>query len=174
MLRLYGTRSSVPLLVITCLFCVSGCNQEKVYVIGKVAGEITLGDQPLKPGCVVVFHPVAGDTLHGSSVIGEGGKYQIARGTGQLGIPVGDYKVTVSPPPLPPDVQKETDEKNQATIMQALVTKNVESLENDLIVLQTDIVPQVYWSQGSSPLTVSVKEGDNTSDFKLVPEKKKD
>jgi hypothetical protein len=168
-----GFSSGGIFLLIASLMLATGCNKEKVYVMGTVTGTITLDDQPVKQGCVVVFHPVSGDTLHGSSVISDGGKYEISQGTGEPGIPVGDYKVTISPPPLPPDVQKETERKNQATIMQALVTKNVKSLKQDIIVLQTDVVPQVYWSQGSTPLKVSVKEGQNSSDFKLTPEKPK-
>ncbi|MFN8710550.1 MAG: hypothetical protein ACK526_11680 [Planctomyces sp.] len=152
------------------LFMIVGCKQEKVYVMGKVSGQIMLDGKPLQEGCVVVFHPAGGDTLHGSSVIAEGGKYRIAQGTGQLGVPVGEYKVTISPPLLSPEVQKQNEEKNQATIMKALVTRNASRVMKDLVILQTDIVPLKYRSQGSSPLKVTVKEGDNTSDFTLDPE----
>ena len=87
------------------LLAFAGCKQEKVYVMGKVSGRVVLDGNPVKEGCVVVMHPIGGDTLHGSGVIAEDGKFVISLGTGQLGVPVGEYAVTISPPPLAPEVQ---------------------------------------------------------------------
>jgi hypothetical protein len=152
---------------------ISGCgNSGKHYVIGTISGRVVMDEKPIKSGCVVVFHPVSGDGIFGSGLVVEDGRYVISHDN-KPGVPIGNHKVTVSPPPFGEQEQKETDRKNQVTIITALGNRDAKSLKKNLIIPQTDIVPQKYWSQGSSPLKLTVKEGENTGNFELEPENSK-
>lgn len=153
----------LSLLVVTFL----GCGKaEKQYKIGKVKGRLTLDDKPMKAGCVVVFHPSSGESIPGSGLVKVDGSYEIANIKGP-GVPLGEYKVTVAPPPLPPAEQKEVDQKNGSAIMSALVNKDPKSLRKNLIIPQIEFVPERYRTPGTTPLRITVDGAESTVDFKL-------
>ncbi|MFO1092642.1 MAG: hypothetical protein U0992_04905 [Planctomycetaceae bacterium] len=109
----------------------------------------------------------------GSGLVKENGEYVATSGTHD-GLPVGDYRVIVTPPRLDPKEEQENEQKNTAVVMQALISRNRKDLEK-VSYPQEAIVPQKYWRDTTSGLTFQVKEGQNTAPLELAsdPDKKK-
>lgn len=110
-------------------------------VHGKV---VFAGGTPLRGG-VIYFTPVeikAGGKVRweGSSLVDAKGGYTINYGGGGpgKGIPAGEYKVTMEP-------------------------REINELPNS----NSNRIPKQYQEKSSTPLTVTVKEEDNTFDFEL-------
>ena len=131
-----------------CLVSVAGCGSSS-GPSGKVTGKITNQGQPLAVGSVVTFMSDTGAV--GSGVVEEGGAYRIRTTEGDE-LPVGEYKVSLSPPVPPP-----TDPAAAMKAMEAGVKADQ----------QTWNVPEKYRQGTTSGWTASIKEGDNTFDFTI-------
>jgi len=151
----------------------SGCGSgdERKVVTGTVKGKITLDGQPLEPGCVLTLMPTsAGAEISSGLVLGDG---TFVAASGEIpGIPVGEYRVMVSPPPLSPEAEEELTKKNSQAVMSALINKSKAELEK-VQYPQDAIVPRKYWRDTTSGLTLTVKEGENTPSFELESTKNK-
>lgn len=160
-------------LLLSIPWMLSGCGSgnERQVVIGKVTGQVLLDGAPVKPGCVVTFLPVSAGADIGSGLVKENGNY-VATSGAHDGLPIGDYRVIVSPPPLDPKEEEELTKKNSAAVMKALITKSRKELDK-VEYPQDAIVPRKYWRDTSSGLTFKVIEGENKAPIELKSEKKK-
>lgn len=108
-----------------------------------VHGKITLADQtPLKGG-VVYFTPSAIQAdgrirYEAAGLVDANGKYTLGFNGDHSGAPAGDCKVTIQP-------------------------RDYQELHNS----NSKRIPARYKDRSKTPLTVSVKEGDNTFNFEL-------
>lgn len=145
----------------------SGCFSEsaKKVVLGKVAGQVMLEGDPVRSGCVITFLPKSAGADIGSALIGEGGRFVATSGK-HPGIPIGEYRVVVSPPKMDPKEEEELTKRNSQTVMTALINRDKKALDN-VDYPQDAIVPRKYWNETTSGLTLTVKEGDNDATFEL-------
>jgi hypothetical protein len=154
------------------LLLAGGCSSDTgpQAVTGKVSGRVTVDGRPLQAGCVVTFLPTTAGAEIASGLVGENGAFIAI--SGELpGIPVGEYRVIVSPPPLSPDEEEALTRKNSQAVMNALIKQSREELEK-VEYPQDAIVPRQYWRESTSGLTFVVQEGDNDAPFQLQSSKK--
>lgn len=172
---MHSLRLSVLLNVVllACLLAKSGCESgdEKHVMTGTVSGRVVLDGKPVKPGCVLTFLPVsAGADLSSGLVLDDG---SFVATSGEISrIPVGEYRVIVSPPPLSPDQEEELTKKNSQAVMNALIKKSKSDLEK-VEYPQDAIVPRKYWRDTTSGLKLQVKEGANSPVFELSSNQQK-
>ena len=120
---------------------VSGCHKP---VGGTVSGIVTYNGQALTEGIVLFENEELAN--YGQAAIGADGSYRIETVKG--GIPPCDYAVIVLPPEIPdpnsdPDFPPET------------ITKKMKN------------IPKRYREYETSPLKVSVKEGENVANLEM-------
>jgi hypothetical protein len=140
----------VPLMILVPLVAVlAGCRTGRPPAGPPVAtpyttqGKVSFPDGSALRGGVVVFTPVEIKTgskmrYEGAGLINDKGEYKIGLNGDGTGVPAGDYKVTI----LPRDYQ-ELKGSNSARI------------------------PNQYREASTTPLTLTVKEQDNTFDLVL-------
>lgn len=123
----------------------AGCGESAdAPPLGQVSGKITFENKPVTEGMV----NFAGDNGFGSAaVIGADGTYSMSSQHGD-GIPLGKYKVNITPPPFDPGPPAADD---------APVPPNPAN------------IPAIYREFSTSGFTADVKEGDNTFDFDMKP-----
>jgi hypothetical protein len=142
------TQRWIYLLTGLALAVVSGCEKgppsgPNLATPFTVHGTITLrGKTPLKGG-IVYFSPkelTEGGKLRyeGAGLVDANGKYQIGLNGDGRGLGAGEYVVTMKP-------------------------REVQELPNS----NSAQIPKHYQEKADSPLTVTVKEEDNTFDFEL-------
>ncbi len=116
----------------------TGCSGGMVRKTGKVSGKIELDGVPLSD-VVIVFEDAAQG--FGASTAVNDGVYQF-----ETPLVVGDYKVTIQPPPAPaPTAAASAADSPSAEI------------------------PKQYLNASDTDLEASVQEGANTFDFELKP-----
>ncbi len=140
------TATRLTALMLTATLLAAGCSDSNV---GRVAGKVTLGGQPLSEGSVLFEDKAAGISVNAS--LGSDGSYT-AKTFDKAGLPPGTYQVAVTPrtfgdgePPLvgEPVAQTETPPSS---------------------------IPEKYRNVATSGLTATVEPGDNGPfDFDLVP-----
>lgn len=157
---LRGVLGAVALVLAGC-----GSADEKQVVTGKVSGRVTLDGKPVQPGCVLTFLPVSAGAEISSGLVLDDGTF-VATSGDISGIPIGEYRVIVSPPPLSPEDEEELTKKNSQAVMSALINKSPKELEK-VEYPQDAVVPRKYWRDTTSGLTFTVKEGDNKAAFDL-------
>jgi len=137
----------IPLLL-TVAF-VSGCSSDSGPVdrgpLGTVSGTVTFGGQPATEGSVDFYENAKGFIAH--ATIGSDGKFQLSPGT-----PVGNYKVTVTPP---------------QTEVQEIDPVAVETAEPPPEKKYPNL-PEKYRQTSTSGLTLEIKEGENTLEIKMT------
>jgi hypothetical protein len=122
-----------------------------------VKGTITFNGNPIPEGCLVNFTPEGGTGIGASGAVGSGGSFQL-RAKSTLDIPVGIYKVSVTPPP--PATQNMTPEE----AMKA-------SVEGRFPTSEVKEVPEKYRSPDTSGEVFEVKEGANEYTLDMKPAK---
>jgi hypothetical protein len=128
---------------LACL-AVAGCGRKGDY--GIVRGTVTFNGQPVSEGMVVFFEPQL--MVYQGARIQPNGSYSVAMSSGP-GILVGDYQVTVMPPVIESPGSK------------AFGPMTVREYPN---------IPLKYRNPRTSPLKVSVVEGDNPPfDIEMKP-----
>lgn len=139
-MRKLGTFASslCLLLVVIC-----GCNQNS-KPLGKISGQVTSDGQPLDDGLVSIINLDLGVRVEGE--IQPDGTYEIT--TFEGGVPPGDYSVIVYPPEIPNPNAPPTSEPG-------------------LIVKKMDNIPKVYRAPNTTPLKVTVQQGENEYDIEL-------
>ena len=118
--------------------CGSGVEAKKT---GTVSGKITVEGKPLTQGCVGFVSSTIGASAGGD--LREDGTYTL-----DGPVPVGEYRVFLTPPGLgdtPPGVESEQPQQ------------------------ELKGVPEKYLEEETTDLTATVKEGENTFDFDLKP-----
>lgn len=158
------------LLTFACMAVGCGSGDGKRVVIGQVSGRVTLDGEPVMENSALVFMPTSAGAEIGSGVIGDDGTYVAASGK-HKGLPVGDYRVIVTPPRLDPQEAAELEKKNTQIVMGALIKKDRKELDK-VEYPQDAFVPRKYWTESTSGLALTVKEGENSADFELTSPKK--
>jgi len=128
---------------LACL-AVAGCGRKGDY--GTVRGTVTFNGQPVSEGMVVFFEPQL--MVYQGARIQADGSYSVAMSDGP-GVPVGEYRVAVMPPVIESPGSK------------AFGPMTVKEYRN---------IPLKYRNPRSSPLKLSVAEGDNPPfDIEMKP-----
>jgi len=127
---------------------VAGCGRKPppgpdLAPVHPVHGRITLPSKTPLRGGIIWFSPtevnVGGKVRYeGAGLVDAQGNYKIGFANNDAGVAAGEYKVTIQPRE---DVELPNSNSNR--------------------------IPAKYREQSSSPLIVTVKEGDNTFDFDL-------
>jgi len=159
MIALSISRRWVCLVAVASAFAVVGCGEGDGYTgpRGRVSGGLTLDGTPLPSGCSVVFI----EERHGylaTGIVGDGGTYTLRYGKGS-DLPVGNYKVQLSPP-LSGTTEQSTDPVAQAARMKL----GPKSASTPAVSLP---FPKRYLSTANSGLTFTVAPGQNTADLPL-------
>ncbi len=110
-------------------------------VMGTVSGKVTLGDKALTIGRVAFVSSTVGASSFGD--LKEGGTYTLGGP-----IPVGEYRVFITPPDL---------------------GDTPAGLESEQPQDELKDVPEKYLDEATTDLKATVKEGENTCDFDLKP-----
>jgi len=88
-----GWWTLLPALVVALLAAASGCHRGEV--LAEVTGLVTLAGKPLTQGYVIFRNEAKG--VHMTAEIGPDGRYR-ASTAGGFGLPLGEYRVAISPP----------------------------------------------------------------------------
>ena len=104
----------------------------------KITGKVTYQGQPVEEGTITFEDPATGQV--NSSPLSSGGVYS-------LDLPVGDYKVSVSPP--------------------LVEVKSTADTPPDMLPKKVNNIPKKYWILESSGLTAQIAKDKRTFDFDL-------
>lgn len=115
-----------------------GCGGSGKGPTGTVSGQVTLNEQPLTSGYIVLTSPKQGNAA-GSKLDGKGG-FNLTDP-----LPIGDYVVTVTPPPV---------ETSPLTTPAGAASPKSN-------------IPEKYRTEAKSDLKFTVKAGANTAKFDL-------
>lgn len=123
------------------LMLLPGCGPDEI--LGRVEGRVTFAGEPVAKACLVFENPSKG--VYILAPLDDDGKYLVSMDKG-YGLPLGEYAVTVSPPP--PDfsvgpVAPPTEEEHFPNI------------------------PQKYRDKATSGLKLKVQEGVNQFDVQM-------
>lgn len=118
----------------------AGCGHRKT--LGKVSGNVAADGKPVARAVLGFHNQEAG--IHILANVADG-RYEVKTADG-LGLPPGDYAVSVSPP-------------------------RVENPVGPMLPLERDFpsVPPRYWSEKTSELRLTVSEGENRFDIEMTP-----
>lgn len=120
-------------------FVAAGCGGEDEGPTGEVEGTVTLANKPLADANIQLVNPDTGAPFGGKIT---DGKFKL-----EDPVPVGTYKVAITPPEAPqPD--DEASGKKATQLAKA--------------------IPLGYQDTNSSGLTAKVEEGPNKFEFKLL------
>ena len=148
----------VVLALSPCLLALVGCDSSgSAGRTGAVKGKVTYNAQALPAGCTIVFvHEEK--AIPASTAIAADGSYTLLM-NGKPEIPVGTYKISVSPPAK--DAAAAADPSNPEAYKAVMMGKKAAPGE------QKGPFPQKYLSAETSKLTFTVKEGSNTYDLDM-------
>jgi len=138
-------------LICLLLLTVFGCNGNKAIPTEAVTGTVTLDGQPVE-GASITFVPKSGGTpAYAHS--GSGGIYalQTLQGAAGKGTTVGEYFVTVTKSDAVPSGK--TEKNSYGDIIPVMESKSV--------------LPEIYASSETTPLTFTVNPGANKYDIVL-------
>lgn len=139
------TRIPGPLLGAAAVALLAGCGP----TVGNVSGTVTLGDRPLAEGQLTFFGP---DNQVTTTTINPDGTYRID------GMPAGNYKVVVLPPPTAPEA------------MQVLKVRGKEGKAAPVAPPKAKSpIPDRYADVTTSGLGTTIKAGENKYDVPLTP-----
>jgi hypothetical protein len=114
------------------------CNRSEPQ--GKVFGKITSAGQPLSGGRILFSNAAQG--VHITAPVQPDGSYQLHTARG-VGLPLGEYKVSVSPPPVEPTMPGAPKPPPAPQVN----------------------IPKKYTRPETSGLTLTVAEGENPFDI---------
>jgi hypothetical protein len=129
-------------ILMSCCFVLSGCGSHEMR--GRVAGTVTFQGKAVPEGLVVFSSDEKGGVRMTAAISSVGG-YEVLAAKG-AGIPTGNYKVAVCPPPMVPSGVFDPGK--------------VKAYPN---------IPEKYRSHSTSGLMLTVKEGDNRFDIEMTP-----
>lgn len=141
-----GFRASLALFAVVLM--ISGCGGSGPTddrVKGTVSGKVSIGSDPFTTGAVRFTPSESAGEAYGAEMQA-GGEFEVAGP-----IPVGTYKVSLSPPAAGP-IKGPDGQMRPAT---------AEDLKHN--------IPQKLLSPDTSGKTVEIKEGDNTLTIELSP-----
>ena len=124
------------------LCCLGGCLNSDQVTIAPVVGQVKIDGQPVVNAVIAFEDPATGFAAMGK--IETDGKYVLRSQYGN-GIPPGEYRVTVSPPPSRDDQDREIPPVPGATK-----------------------IPPKFQQGATSGMTANVEDGENTLDFDLT------
>lgn len=136
-----GVWSRSILIVVVSIFCgaIPGCGTGGKGPSGMVSGKVTLQEKPVGSG-YIAFNSSSKGTAAGANLSATG-EFKLTDP-----LPLGEYVVTVSPPPAPPPLS--TPAGTQPPKSE---------------------IPEKYRSEAKSDLKFVVKAGANTANFDLKP-----
>lgn len=136
------TESSVfvKTLLISAITLFAGCGQGANSPLGEVSGTVTFQGKPVMEGEISFYSPAQG--IGTKIPIDSSGHFKLPSP-----IEVGDYKVSIMPPPLPdPSIGSQLPPKRDSAS-----------------------IPSKYRSDSLSGLIASIKQGNNELSFDLKP-----
>ena len=142
-------RSFLWVAALTFSTTIAGCNSHQppagpdLAPVHPVHGRITLADKSPLRGGIIWFSPMEATVgskvrYEGAGLVDAKGNYKIGFAGNDAGVAVGDYKVTIQP-------REDTELPNS----------------------NSNRIPAQYREQSTTPLTATVKEGENTFNFDL-------
>ena len=152
----------VVLALSPCLLALVGCDSSgSAGRTGAVKGKVTCNAQALPAGCTIVFvHEEK--AIPASTAIAADGSYTLLM-NGKPEIPVGTYKISVSPPAK--DAAAAADPSNPEAYKAVMMGKGPKG--QGAAAEGKPPFPQKYQSAETSKLTFTVKEGSNTYDLDM-------
>lgn len=132
-------RIGLPILLATLCLGVAGCGSSSKGPAGYVSGKVTLNGNPVSNASVVFSSSTKG--FAAEAKLDPAGAFRLTDS-----LPVGDYVVTVKPPPAPPPLG--------APVAPSLPKSDI---------------PEKYRSEEKSDLKFPIKAGANTANFDLKP-----
>ena len=129
-------------LLLTAGLAFSGCKQPEK--LGKIGGKVTFQGQPVTEGMVLFSCIDKGVNM--TAPLKEDGSYEIIMAKG-AGLPLGAYKVCVSPPP----------------VFYPIGTKAPSQPK------QYPNIPAKYRNYQTSGLTMNIEDGENVFDIDMKP-----
>lgn len=133
---------AIGLLLAALCLVQAGCKpQEK---LGRIGGKVTFQGQPVSEGIVVFSSAAKGVNMN--ATLKPDGCYEIIMAKG-AGLPLGDYKVCVSPPPTFFDIGQPA-------------SAQVKEYPN---------IPKKYHGLETSGLTMTIQDGQNQFDIDMKP-----
>jgi hypothetical protein len=82
------------------VLALGGCEKREPY--SSVHGKVTFQGQPV-PNAVVMFEALQG-AIHVAADADESGAFEVRRSKDVPGLPLGDYRISVTPPPFYPGI----------------------------------------------------------------------
>lgn len=145
------TRISKTITLVLLLLSVFGCGKNKPIRTEAVTGVVTLDGVPVE-GANIVFSPKDGGNP-GYGISGPGGAYtlQTLLGASGKGTTTGEYAVSVT--------------KNESVLSGE--TRTLENGKIMQIMKPKALLPEVYSSEKSTPITFAVKSGSNQFNIEL-------
>jgi hypothetical protein len=133
------------------LFLFNGCNKNSVISTESVTGIVTLDGQPLEGASITFVPKSTGTSAYAQS--GKGGYYvlQTLQGAPGKGTTVGEYAVVVTKSEAVPSGE----------------TKNNSYGEDIPEMISKSLLPEIYSSSNTTPLTFQVNTGTNKYDIVL-------
>lgn len=160
--RVAGCGLPLFLLVVSLLSvgCSGGQSDGYTGPRGQVTGKVTVDGQPLAKGCQVYFQADKGGYT-AAGVVGDDGQYTVAYAGGS-GLPIGDYRVQLSPPLVvdPAPAATPVDPTQMAGRMK-LSAKSKRPEE-------AGPFPSKYLSMETSGMKFRVEANQNTANFDLT------
>jgi len=154
MLCRHSARAAAGLLVLGWLVLSVGCGPN--YARGTVKGKVTFGNKSLTAGSVMFYGK---DNVTGVATIGTDGTYVMNDA------PLGEVKITVTVPKLPPGGMKHLKDAPVGPVMPGDTTPPTAGK------IPTHVVPipEKYSKVETSGLTYVVKKGEQEHDLPLTP-----
>lgn len=131
---------SVRLMVLGLAVAAFGCGAKEK--LGRIHGKVSFQGQPVSEGLVLFSSAEKGVNMN--SQLGADGVYEVIMAKG-AGLPLGTYKVCVSPPPAFVPIGEPAPKKPK----------------------EYPNIPAKYRNFNTSGLTVEVKDGDNPFDIDM-------
>lgn len=166
MITCVSARLCSGILLCGSLVLLLGCDTKPAR--GTVKGKVTLGDKPLTVGNVIFLAKDNADNVTGTAKIDNDGNYVLNDA------PVGETKIAVQVPKLPPGglemmrrMKNSPGMKDTGSVDPNDKSKSI-SIMGDI---PADFVPipDKYADLETSGLTYTVKKGEQTHDIQLTP-----
>lgn len=157
-----ATKWAMAAVVLVCGTFSVGCGESapKKEPQAEVSGTVTFNDSPITLDSAVIFTSKdKGATAAGK--IDSLGKYQLAAGNPNIGIPAGRYQVMIRPPAAAAQEVSQNSDDYKKMMMAAGGTAKKPTAEG------TKDIPAKFHSFESSGIVLELKPGPNTFDFPL-------
>ncbi len=144
------------LALVPCLLSLFGCGGPQRVATGGVKGKVTYGENPLPAGCKIVFMHQE-KSIPATADVGADGSYTLLF-NGKPAVPVGTYKVSITPPPSK-EAETPPDPSNPEAYKKYMMGGGAKPKATDT----KPPFPKKYQSPETSGVTCTVIEGQETT-----------